>query len=86
MVRFAVGNARPLHIQQRYLDHCPRLLEHTSATFEDGKVVAEIQLYLITLKLQGSNPRMRLADVEYEEIERWKMEWAHLFSQSPEMP
>ncbi|KAK1144224.1 hypothetical protein N8T08_005637 [Aspergillus melleus] len=79
-LRFAVGNARPLHIQQRYLDHCPRLLEHTSATFEDGKVVAEIQLYLITLKLQGSNPRMRLADVEYEEIERWKMEWAHLFT------
>ncbi|KAI9037913.1 Zn(II)2Cys6 transcription factor domain-containing protein [Aspergillus affinis] len=79
-LRFAVGNARPLHIQQRYLDHCPRLLEHTSATFEDGKVVAEIQLYLITLKLQGSNPRMRLSDVEYEEIERWKMEWAHLFT------
>lgn len=56
------------------------MLEHPSATFEDGKVMSEIQLYLITLKLQGSNPRMRLADVEYEEIERWKMEWAHLFS------
>ncbi|PLB54853.1 Zn(II)2Cys6 transcription factor of proteolytic enzymes [Aspergillus steynii IBT 23096] len=82
-LRFAVGNARPFHIQQRYLDHCPRLLEHPSATFEDGKVMAEIQLYLITLKLQGSNPRMRLADVEYEEIERWKMEWAHLFSKKP---
>ncbi|THC93610.1 hypothetical protein EYZ11_006925 [Aspergillus tanneri] len=79
-LRFAVGNARPFHIQQRYLDHCRRLLEHPSATFEDGKVMAEIQLYLITLKLQGSDPRMRLSDVEYEEIERWKMEWAHLFT------
>ncbi|EAW25105.1 uncharacterized protein NFIA_105930 [Aspergillus fischeri NRRL 181] len=74
----AIGNARPFHIQQRYLEHCPRLLEHPAATFEDGKIVAEIQLYLIALKLQNFSHRMRLGDFEYEEIERWKMEWAHL--------
>ncbi|KAG2027115.1 hypothetical protein GB937_000853 [Aspergillus fischeri] len=76
----AIGNARPFHIQQRYLEHCPRLLEHPAATFEDGKIVAEIQLYLIALKLQNFSHRMRLGDFEYEEIERWKMEWAHLLT------
>lgn len=79
---FAIGNARPFNIQQRYLDHCPRILEHPSATSEDGKVVAEIQLYLITLKIQKTSQRMQYADSEYEEIERWKMEWAHLLSES----
>ncbi|PYH96807.1 hypothetical protein BO71DRAFT_160889 [Aspergillus ellipticus CBS 707.79] len=79
-LHFAVGNARPFHIQQRYLDHCPRILEHPAATLEDAKVVAEIQLYLITLRLQNNSNRMRLAEIEYEEIGRWKAEWAHLFS------
>ncbi|KAE8144909.1 transcriptional activator of proteases prtT [Aspergillus avenaceus] len=79
-LHFAVGNARPFHLPQRYLDYCPRLLEHPAATVEDGKVVAEIQLYLITLRLQGSEQRMRFADAEYDEIERWKVEWAHLLA------
>ncbi|KAI2995261.1 transcriptional regulator family: Fungal Specific TF [Aspergillus niger] len=79
-LHFAVGNARPFHIQQRYLDHCPRILEHPAATLEDARVVAEIQLYLMTLRLQSNSSRMRLADLDYEEIERWKREWAHLFS------
>ncbi|KAB8072941.1 transcriptional activator of proteases prtT [Aspergillus leporis] len=79
-LHFAVGNARPFHVPQRYLDYCPRLLEHPAATVEDGKVVAEIQLYLITLRLQSNEQRMRFADVEYEEIERWKVEWAHLLA------
>ncbi|PYI03370.1 hypothetical protein BO78DRAFT_322789 [Aspergillus sclerotiicarbonarius CBS 121057] len=79
-LHFAVGNARPFHIQQRYLDHCPRILEHPAATLDDAKVVAEIQLYLMTLRLQSNSNRMRLADIDYEEIERWKTEWAHLFS------
>ncbi|KAF7618811.1 C6 zinc finger domain protein [Aspergillus flavus] len=79
-LHFAVGNARPFHLPQRYLDYCPRLLEHPAATVEDGKVVAEIQLYLITLRLQANEQRMRFAEVEYEEIERWKVEWAHLLA------
>ncbi|KNG81366.1 C6 zinc finger domain protein [Aspergillus nomiae NRRL 13137] len=79
-LHFAVGNARPFNLPQRYLDYCPRLLEHPAATVEDGKVVAEIQLYLITLRLQANEQRMRFADVEYEEIERWKVEWAHLLA------
>ncbi|KAE8350821.1 transcriptional activator of proteases prtT [Aspergillus coremiiformis] len=79
-LHFAVGSARPFHLPERYLDYCPRLLEHPSATVEDGKVVAEIQLYLITLRLQGNEQRMRFADIEYEEIEQWKVEWAHLLA------
>lgn len=77
---FAIGNARPFNLQERYLDHCSRILAHPNATFEDGKVVAEIQLYATTLKLQSDTQRMRFAECEYEEIERWKMEWAHLLS------
>ncbi|RAH85641.1 transcriptional activator of proteases prtT [Aspergillus japonicus CBS 114.51] len=78
-LHFAVGNARPFHIQPRYLDHCPRILEHPGATLDDAKVVAEIQLYLITLRLQSNGGRMRVADTKFEEIERWRAEWAHLF-------
>ncbi|EAU39371.1 alpha-amylase A precursor [Aspergillus terreus NIH2624] len=79
-VQSSVAHARPFHIPQRYLDHCPRLLEHPAATFEDGKVVAEIQLYLITLRLQRNYQRMRVSDIEYEELERWKVDWAHLLN------
>ncbi|RAL16103.1 uncharacterized protein BO97DRAFT_337135 [Aspergillus homomorphus CBS 101889] len=79
-LHFAVGNARPFHIQQRYLDHCPRILEHPAATLDDAKVVAEIQLYLMTLRLQSNGSRMRVADTKFEEIERWKAEWAHLLA------
>ncbi|PYH40359.1 transcriptional activator of proteases prtT [Aspergillus saccharolyticus JOP 1030-1] len=79
-LHFAVGNARPFHIQQRYLDHCPRILEHPGATLDDAKMVAEIQLYLLTLRLQSNGARMRVADTRFEELERWKAEWAHLFA------
>ncbi|KAF9883774.1 hypothetical protein FE257_002804 [Aspergillus nanangensis] len=79
-VQSAVANARPFHIPQKYLDHCPRLLEHPAATFEDSKIVAEIQLYLITLRLQSNHQRMKIAEVEYEELERWKIDWAHLLA------
>lgn len=80
---FAIGNARPFNLQQKYLDHCPRILEHPGATFDDGRIVAEIQLYSITLSLQNNNQRMQRGDIEYEEITRWKEEWAHLFSRTP---
>lgn len=67
-------------MQPQYLDHCSRILDHPRATPEDGRIVAEIQLYRITLKLQNSSQRLRFSETEYEEIERWKMEWAHLLS------
>ncbi|OJJ44096.1 hypothetical protein ASPZODRAFT_829210 [Penicilliopsis zonata CBS 506.65] len=78
-LHFAIGNARPFNLQPKYLDHCSRILEHPSARFEDGKVVAEIQLYLITLKLQNNAQRMRF-DSEYDELEQWKSDWTHLFA------
>lgn len=65
-------------MQCQYFNHCPRILDHPRATPEDGRIVAEISLYRLTLKLQNSPQRLRLGEVEYEEIERWKMEWAHL--------
>lgn len=66
-------------MQLHYLDQCIRILDHPRATPEDGRIVAEIQLYRIALKLQSSPHRLRFAEAEYEEIERWKMEWTHLF-------
>ncbi|OKP11751.1 Transcriptional activator of proteases prtT [Penicillium subrubescens] len=50
------------------------------ATPEDGRIVAEIKLYRIALKIQYNLQRLRFAEGEYEEIERWKMEWAHLIA------
>ncbi|PLB38184.1 C6 zinc finger domain protein [Aspergillus candidus] len=76
----SVGNARPLQIQQRHLDHCPRILDHPAATLEDARVVAEIQLHLITSKIQCNPLLMQTSDVEFEELERWKMKWAHLLA------
>jgi len=76
----ALANGRTVNIQQQYLDQCPRILEHAGATPEDGRIVAEIQLYRIALNLQHSQHRLQFAELEYEEIERWKMEWAHLLS------
>lgn len=78
----AIGNARPFNLQQKYLEYCPRILEHPSATFADRKVVAEIHLYHITLRLQSDN-QGQFTDGGYEELERWKMNWAHLFSNHP---
>ena len=78
----ALANGRTVNIQQQHMDQCPRILEHATATPEDGKIVAEIQLYRIALKLQHSQHRLQFAEAEYEEIERWKMEWAHLLSKS----
>lgn len=69
-------------MQSQSLDNCIRILDHPRATSEDGRILAEIQLYRIALKLQNSPPRLRFAETEYEEIERWKMEWAHLLSKS----
>ncbi|KAL1857376.1 hypothetical protein Plec18170_003500 [Paecilomyces lecythidis] len=43
-------------------------------------MVAEIQLYTITLSLQNNNQRMQRGEVDYEEIERWKSDWVHLFT------
>ncbi|CAI7606907.1 unnamed protein product [Penicillium bialowiezense] len=77
----ALANGRTVNIQPQYIDQCPRILEHAGATPEDGRIVAEIQLYRISLKLQHSPHRLQFADPEYEEIERWKAEWAHLFSE-----
>ncbi|KAJ5959195.1 uncharacterized protein N7479_006345 [Penicillium vulpinum] len=74
----ALANGRTVNIQQQYIDQCPRILEHAGATTEDGRIVAEIQLYRIALRLQHSQHRLQFAESEYEELERWKMEWAHL--------
>ncbi|CAI7617879.1 unnamed protein product [Penicillium glandicola] len=78
----ALANGRTVNIQQQYIDQCPRILEHASATPEDGRIVAEIQLYRIALRLQHSQHRLQFAEPEYEELERWKMEWAHLLTSS----
>ncbi|CAI7570568.1 unnamed protein product [Penicillium palitans] len=78
----ALANGRTVNIQQQYIDQCPRILEHAAATPEDGRIVAEIQLYRIALRLQHSQPRLQFAETEYEELERWKMEWAHLLTTS----
>ncbi|KAJ5164585.1 uncharacterized protein N7500_006415 [Penicillium coprophilum] len=78
----ALANGRTVNIQQQYIDQCPRILEHAGATAEDGRIVAEIQLYRIALRLQHSQHRLQFAEPEYEELERWKMEWAHLLSTS----
>lgn len=72
-----------MNVQSNHLDHCNHILDHPRATSEDGRIVAEIQLYRIALKLQNSPHRRRSAESEYEEIERWKMEWAHLFCTWP---
>ncbi|KAJ5669397.1 Transcriptional activator of proteases prtT [Penicillium macrosclerotiorum] len=74
------GYGRPVNVQQYHLDHCGRILDHPRATSEDGRIVAEIQLYRIALGLQSSIQRLRCAESEYEELERWKMEWAHLLT------
>ncbi|OQE22099.1 hypothetical protein PENFLA_c013G10457 [Penicillium flavigenum] len=74
----ALANGRTVNIQQQYINQCPRILEHAGATPEDGRIVAEIQLYSIALRLQHSQSRLQFAESEYEELERWRMEWAHL--------
>ncbi|KAJ5155225.1 Transcriptional activator of proteases prtT [Penicillium capsulatum] len=76
----ALGYGRTVNVQQQHLDHCNRILDHPRATTEDRKIVAEIQLYRTTLRLRNNSHRLRLADDEYEEIERWKMEWAYLLT------
>ncbi|CAG7926668.1 unnamed protein product [Penicillium olsonii] len=76
----ALANGRSINIQPQYIDQCPRILEIAGATPEDGRIVAEIQLYRIALKLQHSPHRLQFAEPDYEEIERWKMEWAHLLA------
>ncbi|KAJ5596456.1 Transcriptional activator of proteases prtT [Penicillium hetheringtonii] len=76
----ALGYGRSVNVQMHYLDNCVRILDHPRATPEDGRIVAEIQLYRIALRLQNSPHRLRFSETEYEEIERWKMEWTHLFS------
>lgn len=76
----ALGYGRAINVQPQYLDQCARILDHPRATSEDGRILAEIQLYRIALKLQNNPQRLRFAETEYEEIERWKMEWAHLLT------
>ncbi|CAG8226775.1 unnamed protein product [Penicillium olsonii] len=76
----ALANGRSVNIQPQYIDQCPRILENAGATPDDGRIVAEIQLYRIALKLQHSPHRLQFAEPDYEEIERWKMEWAHLLA------
>ncbi|KAJ5216309.1 Transcriptional activator of proteases prtT [Penicillium cinerascens] len=76
----ALGYGRAINVQPQYLDHCVRILDHPRATSEDGRILAEIQLYRIALKLQNNPQRLRFAEPEYEEIERWKVEWAHLLT------
>ncbi|KAJ5272739.1 Transcriptional activator of proteases prtT [Penicillium angulare] len=84
----ALGYGRTINVHSQFFDHCSHILDHPRATPEDGRIVAEISLYRITLKLQSSPQRLRFAETEYEEIERWKMDWAHLLcmSQLPSPP
>ncbi|KAJ5661781.1 Transcriptional activator of proteases prtT [Penicillium maclennaniae] len=79
----ALGYGRSINVQPQYLDLCTRILDHPRATSEDGRILAEIQLYRIAMKLQNNPHRLRFVEPEYEEIERWKMEWAHLLSKGP---
>ncbi|KAJ5438422.1 Transcriptional activator of proteases prtT [Penicillium daleae] len=76
----ALGYGRSVNVQQHHLDYCTRILDHPRATPEDGRIVAEIKLYRIALKIQHNLQRLRFAEGEYEEIERWKLEWAHLIT------
>ncbi|KAJ6127332.1 Transcriptional activator of proteases prtT [Penicillium sp. IBT 18751x] len=76
----ALGYGRSINVQPQYLDLCTRILDHPRATSEDGRILAEIQLYRIAMKLQNNPQRLRFVEPEYEEIERWKMEWAHLLN------
>ena len=78
----ALGYGRPVNAQAQHLEHCIRILDHPRATTDDRRIVAEIQLYRIALRLQH-HPRLRFAETEFDEIERWKVEWAHLLSKSP---
>lgn len=78
----ALGYGRAVNVQQQHLDHCNRILDHPRATPDDRRIVAEIQLYRIALRLQNNTQRLRFAEAEFEEIERWKMDWAHLLSTS----
>lgn len=41
-------------------------------------MVAEIQLYSQTLVLQGNYQRIQNVEVEYDELSRWKRNWAHI--------
>jgi hypothetical protein len=82
-LHFAIGNARPLNLQQKYLDYCSRVLEHSAVRFEDARVVAEIRLYSITLSLQNNGQRIQNCGADYEEITNWKKDCAHLFTDEP---
>jgi hypothetical protein len=53
-------------------------LESPAARFEDARMVAEIQLYSQTLVLQGNYQRIQNVEVEYDELSRWKRNWAHI--------
>ncbi|KAJ5899752.1 Transcriptional activator of proteases prtT [Penicillium taxi] len=76
----ALGYGRTVNVQLHYLDHCPRILDNPRATQEDGRIVAEIQLYRIALRIQNTPQRLQFVEAEYEEIEKWKLEWAHLLT------
>ncbi|OQD73307.1 hypothetical protein PENDEC_c016G00619 [Penicillium decumbens] len=81
----ALGYGRVINVQAQYLDHCARILDHPRATSEDGRILAEIQLYRIALKLQNTPQRLRFAETEYEEIERWKIDCAHLLNNESQL-
>ncbi|EPS29021.1 hypothetical protein PDE_03967 [Penicillium oxalicum 114-2] len=76
----ALGYGRSVNVQQHHLDQCTRILDNPRATPEDGRIVAEIKLYRIALRIQHNIQRLRYTEGEFEEIERWKMEWAHLIA------
>ncbi|KAJ5216984.1 Transcriptional activator of proteases prtT [Penicillium chermesinum] len=79
----ALGYGRNVNVLSQYFDHCPLILEHPRATQDDGRIVAEIQLYRIALKIRNNTQRLQFTETEYEEIERWKMEWSHLLCKLP---
>jgi hypothetical protein len=79
---FAIGNARPLNLQQKCLENCRRILEHSATRVEDARMVAEIQLYSITLSVQSNSQRIQNDEAEFEEITQWKKEWSYLFGEA----
>ncbi|KAJ5168961.1 Transcriptional activator of proteases prtT [Penicillium canariense] len=58
----ALGYGRAVNVQQHHLDYCAWILEHPRATSEDGRIVAEIKLYRIALKIQSNLQRLRFAE------------------------
>ncbi|KAH8704145.1 C6 zinc finger domain protein [Talaromyces proteolyticus] len=73
-----ISNGRPLNLKRKHLHYCYRILESPHAKLDDGRIVAEIELYYLTLSLQNKHYRTQSIDIGYEELARWRQNWAHI--------